>query len=244
MDSKPVTRSKQGGGTKRKSFSPPARRSLDGEGLVGNGRFALQPRAYASIAFSEGWLNRRRQPVKQTTAAFNEKTKEEEELRLGKKGKSEQRKQMQLQQARYARLQARNRAFSEWSIQPTQHWQVLAELPLQLLHKQQVESGERLCTLHLESLSRRVSFEGGKALVVKSSKSTAARLSLCVCVSSGKVSVKDLCWRGSLGYYCKQADKITPKAPAAMQNISSKFDYYWVTTQDDEVIRVRGSRHI
>ena len=47
---------------------------------------------------AEGWLSRRRTPLKQTTAAFNEKTKEEEELKLGKKAKSDQKKQQQQQQ--------------------------------------------------------------------------------------------------------------------------------------------------
>ncbi|KAL8444113.1 hypothetical protein Emed_006400 [Eimeria media] len=97
-------------------------------------------------AGGEGWLSRRRAPVKQTTAAFNEKTKEEEELKLGKKAKSDQKKQQQQQQ------------------------------------------------------------------------------------------VEDIEWRGTLGVYSKQADKIASKLPVAMQNLSSNFYYYWVTTQDDEVI--------
>lgn len=144
-------------------------------------------------ASGEGWLSRRRAPVKQTTAAFNEKTKEEEELKLGKKAKSDQKKQQQQQQARYARIHARHRAFSEWSIQPTNDWVVLAEVPLQQLHKQQIEKS--------------------------------------------RVAVEDIEWRGTLGVYSKQADKISSKLPVPMQNLSSNFYYYWVTTQDDEVIR-------
>ena len=48
----------------------------------------------------------------------------------------------------------------------------------------------------------------------------------------------DLEWRGTLGVYSKQADKISSKLPVPMQNMSSNFYYYWVTTQDDEVIKV------
>lgn len=154
-------------------------------------------------ASGEGWLSRRRAPIKQTTAAFNEKTKEEEELKLGKKAKSDQKKQQQQQQARYARIHARHRAFSEWSIQPTNEWQVLAELPLQQLHKQQIENP--------------------------------------------RVAVEDIEWRGSLGVYSRQADKISSKLPVAMQNLSSNYYYYWVTTQDDEVIRdylLNGAKHV
>ncbi|KAL8269520.1 hypothetical protein Esti_006537 [Eimeria stiedai] len=95
-------------------------------------------------------------------------------------------------QARYARIHARHRAFSEWSIQPTNDWVVLAEVPLQQLHKQQIETP--------------------------------------------RVTVEDIEWRGTLGVYSKQADKISSKLPVAMQNLSSNFYYYWVTTQDDEVI--------
>lgn len=154
-------------------------------------------------AGGEGWLSRRRAPVKQTTAAFNEKTKEEEELKLGKKAKSDQKKQQQQQQARYARIHARHRAFSEWSIQPTNDWVVLAEVPLQQLHKQQIETP--------------------------------------------RVAVQDVEWRGTLGIYSKQADKIASKLPVAMQNLSSNFYYYWITTQDDEVIRdymLNGEKHV
>ncbi|KAL8431915.1 hypothetical protein Efla_002752 [Eimeria flavescens] len=95
-------------------------------------------------------------------------------------------------QARYARIHARHRAFSEWSIQPTNDWVVLAEVPLQQLHKQQIETP--------------------------------------------RVTVEDIEWRGTLGVYMKQADKIASKLPVPMQNLSSNFYYYWVTTQDDEVI--------
>ncbi|EPR56895.1 putative eukaryotic translation initiation factor 3 subunit 7 [Toxoplasma gondii TgCatPRC2] len=140
-----------------------------------------------------GWLHKRRAPVKQSTAAFNEKNKEEEELRLGKKGKSEQKKQQQQQQARFARIHARHRAFSEWSVQPTNEWAVEAEIPLSQLYKHAVESG--------------------------------------------KIKVKDLAWRGELRTYNKQADQIRTKLPVALQNLSSNFDYYWVTTQDDDLIK-------
>lgn len=145
-------------------------------------------------AGGEGWLSRRRAPLKQTTAAFNEKTKEEEELKLGKKAKSDQRKQQQQQQARYARIHARHRAFSEWSVQPTNDWTLLAEMPLQQLHKQQIDT-------------------------------------------PSKLQVEDITWRGSLGVYSKQADRISSKLPVPMQNLSSNYYYYWVSTQDDGVIR-------
>ncbi|KAL8454949.1 hypothetical protein Emag_001202 [Eimeria magna] len=172
-------------------------------------------------AGGEGWLSRRRVPVKQTTAAFNEKTKEEEELKLGKKAKSDQKKQQQQQQARYARIHARHRAFSEWSIQPTNDWVVLAEVPLQQLHKQQIQ---------MQRMHAILSLKQEKLISSNSSSSNAGD----ICVS--RVKVEDIEWRGTLGVYSKQADKIASKLPVAMQNLSSNFYYYWVTTQDDEVI--------
>lgn len=60
-------------------------------------------------------------------------------------------------------------------------------------------------------------------------------------VSSAKIKVKDLAWRGELRTYNKQADRISTKLPVALQNLSSNFDYYWVTTQDDDLIKVRGA---
>ncbi|CBZ50746.1 eukaryotic translation initiation factor 3 subunit 7-like protein, related [Neospora caninum Liverpool] len=98
-----------------------------------------------------------------------------------------------VQQARFARIHARHRAFSEWSVQPTNEWAVEAEIPLSQLYKHAVESG--------------------------------------------KIKVKDLAWRGELRTYNKQADQIRTKLPVALQNLSSNFDYYWVTTQDDDLIK-------
>ncbi|ESS28260.1 putative eukaryotic translation initiation factor 3 subunit 7 [Toxoplasma gondii VEG] len=95
--------------------------------------------------------------------------------------------------ARFARIHARHRAFSEWSVQPTNEWAVEAEIPLSQLYKHAVESG--------------------------------------------KIKVKDLAWRGELRTYNKQADQIRTKLPVALQNLSSNFDYYWVTTQDDDLIK-------
>lgn len=70
-----------------------------------------------------------------TTEAFTQKQQEEDALYSGKVKSAEQKKQKMLQQAKRARINARHRLFTEWSIEPTPHWQVEAEMLFNDLQK-------------------------------------------------------------------------------------------------------------
>eukprot|EP00920_Eleutheroschizon_duboscqi_P009156 GHVT01020955.1.p1 GENE.GHVT01020955.1~~GHVT01020955.1.p1 ORF type:complete len:574 (-),score=154.39 GHVT01020955.1:634-2355(-) len=172
--------------------------------LRDGGRGAAVPAAFAAdMQFTTvdhqrqnkrpGGFVRRRPALQQTTKAFEEKKKQEEELKLGKKLKCEQRKAAAAQQARYARMHARQRTFTEWSVQPTPEWVVKEEIALSTLPK--------------------------------------------IKIDATKISVEDLCWRGTLCEYNRKMDKVSLKAPLPLQSLSSNVDFYWISAQDDDIIK-------
>ncbi|KAF8820076.1 putative eukaryotic translation initiation factor 3 subunit 7, partial [Cardiosporidium cionae] len=135
----------------------------------------------------------RRKVLKESTEAFNQKQQQELAMQLGRKTRSEQKKQQAAQKARQQRITARHKTFSEWSIEPTSDWKLVHEIPLNRLYSQKIETSE--------------------------------------------MQVKDICWRGTLRYYNKQADRISPKAPVSLTQFHQDLDFYWVSTKDDDIIK-------
>eukprot|EP00921_Rhytidocystis_pertsovi_P024938 GHVQ01040156.1.p1 GENE.GHVQ01040156.1~~GHVQ01040156.1.p1 ORF type:complete len:629 (+),score=122.67 GHVQ01040156.1:72-1958(+) len=54
---------------------------------------------------------------------------------------------------------------------------------------------------------------------------------------SSKIQVEDIGWRGTLRFYNKQMDKITPKQATPVQPMGNTLDFYWVSTTDDEILK-------
>uniref|UniRef100_A0A8C9GD92 Eukaryotic translation initiation factor 3 subunit D-like n=1 Tax=Piliocolobus tephrosceles TaxID=591936 RepID=A0A8C9GD92_9PRIM len=75
----------------------------------------------------------------QTTQAFTKKQKEEDILYSSKIKTAEQKKQKIFQQAKMARINARHRMFTEWSIEPTPSWTVECELMFNELPKKVIK---------------------------------------------------------------------------------------------------------
>ncbi|UKK00997.2 eukaryotic translation initiation factor 3 subunit 7 [Theileria orientalis] len=79
--------------------------------------------------------------LKQTTQAFNQKVMEEEQLQFSKqKQYPDLRRQKYLMKNRSLRLPIRYQALNEWSVEPTPSWNVVAEIPFNLLLKQEMNS--------------------------------------------------------------------------------------------------------
>ncbi|BAM40824.1 eukaryotic translation initiation factor 3 subunit 7 [Theileria orientalis strain Shintoku] len=79
--------------------------------------------------------------LKQTTQAFNQKVMEEEQLQFSKqKQYPDLRRQKYLMKNRSLRLPVRYQALNEWSVEPTPTWNVVAEIPFNLLLKQEMNS--------------------------------------------------------------------------------------------------------
>ncbi|SPJ10494.1 eukaryotic translation initiation factor 3 subunit 7, putative [Plasmodium sp. DRC-Itaito] len=70
-----------------------------------------------------------------TTQAFTQKQQEEDNLYSSRIKTAEQKKQKLLQQAKTARINARHRIFTEWSIEPTPLWTVECEMMFNELPK-------------------------------------------------------------------------------------------------------------
>ncbi|SBT34002.1 eukaryotic translation initiation factor 3 subunit D, putative (EIF3D) [Plasmodium ovale wallikeri] len=79
--------------------------------------------------------NKKKIVNKQTTQAFTQKQQEEDNLYSSRIKTAEQKKQKLLQQAKTARMNARHRIFTEWSIEPTPVWTVECEMMFNELPK-------------------------------------------------------------------------------------------------------------
>ncbi|CRG99630.1 eukaryotic translation initiation factor 3 subunit 7, putative [Plasmodium relictum] len=76
---------------------------------------------------------------KQTTQAFTQKQQDEDNLYSSRIKTAEQKKQKLLQQAKTARINARHRIFTEWSIEPTPVWTVECEILFNELPKKLIK---------------------------------------------------------------------------------------------------------
>ncbi|GAW80502.1 eukaryotic translation initiation factor 3 subunit 7 [Plasmodium gonderi] len=83
--------------------------------------------------------NKKKITNKQTTQAFTQKQQEENNLYSSRIKTAEQKKQKLLQQAKTARMNARHRIFTEWSIEPTPVWTVECEVMFNELPKKLIK---------------------------------------------------------------------------------------------------------
>uniref|UniRef100_A0A3B0N7U6 Eukaryotic translation initiation factor 3 subunit D n=1 Tax=Theileria annulata TaxID=5874 RepID=A0A3B0N7U6_THEAN len=84
---------------------------------------------------------KKKTPIKQTTQAFNQKVMEEEQLQFSKqKQYPDVRRQKYIAKNRSLRLPTRYHPLNEWSIEPTPAWNVVAEIPFNVLLKQEMNS--------------------------------------------------------------------------------------------------------
>ncbi|KJP87824.1 hypothetical protein AK88_02580 [Plasmodium fragile] len=83
--------------------------------------------------------NKKKIMNKQTTQAFAQKQEEENNLYSSRIKTAEQKKQKLLQQAKTARMNARHRIFTEWSIEPTPVWTVECEIMFNELPKKLIK---------------------------------------------------------------------------------------------------------
>ncbi|KAF8821779.1 putative eukaryotic translation initiation factor 3 subunit 7 [Cardiosporidium cionae] len=192
------------------------RESVKWGGVPPSQAFAEELRFYTvdnrPISKSRTFWNRRK-VLKESTEAFNQKQQQELAMQLGRKTRSEQKKQQAAQKARQQRITARHKTFSEWSIEPTSDWKLVHEIPLNQLYSQKIETSETMC---------------GFVTTVDNFLLSEEEIAM---------NVEDICWRGRLLYYNKQVDRISPKAPVPLTQFNQDLDFYWVSTKDDDIIK-------